>query len=140
METTPPTLALAIPSDIAAVSTRLDRWRQTRPRRARIPAALWRAATTLARQHGAGKIARLLRLDYYTLRRRVTAVGESRRPARAARPAFVELLSPVPPPAGECLVELEAPSGARMRIQLRGAASGPDVAALSQSFWRGTRR
>jgi len=139
MENTTPTLALPIPPDIAAVRARLDRWRQRRPRRLRIPDALWRAATALARQHGAGKIARILRLDYYGLRRRVTAGGERSQSSRQARPAFVELLSTVPTPGYECLVELEAPSGARMRIQLRGAASTPDLAALSQSFWDGTR-
>jgi hypothetical protein len=105
----------------------------------RIPDALWRAATALARQHGAGKIARILRLDYSALRRRVTAAEERGRSSREARPAFVELLSTGIPPGGECSVELEAPSGARMRIQLRGAASAPDLAALSQSFWHGTR-
>jgi hypothetical protein len=138
MEHTPPTLALSIPPDITAVRARLDRWRQKRPRRARIPEPLWRAATALACQHGAGKIARMLRLDYYALRRRVTTGGESGRASRATPPAFVELLSAVSTPGCECLVELEAPSGARMRIQLRGAASLPDLAALSQSFWHGT--
>ena len=138
MEHTPPTLALPIPPDIAAVNARLQRWRQARPRRARIPERLWQAATALAGQHGAGKIARLLRLDYYTLRRRVTAAGEKARSSRARPPAFVELLAPEAAPSGECLVEFEAPSGARMRIQVRGAASAPDLVALSHSFWRGT--
>jgi len=138
MENTQPAVALPLPPDIAVVRARLDRWRQRRPRRARIPESLWRAATALACQHGAGKIARILRLDYYALRRRVTTGGESGRASRATPPAFVELLSAVSTPGSECLVELEAPSGARMRIQLRGAASAPDLVALSHSFWRGT--
>ena len=138
MENTQPAVALPLPPDIAVVRARLDRWRQRRPRRAHIPESLWRAATALAREHGAGKIARLLRLDYYGLRRRATATGESSRAAQATPPAFVELLSAVATPGGECLVELEAPSGARMRIQLRGAASAPDLVARSHSFWRGT--
>jgi len=138
MENTQPALALPLPPDIAAVSARLDRWRQRRPRRARIPDALWRAASALACQHGAGKIARMLHLDYYALRRRVTAAGESGRSSRATPPAFVELLPAGITPGCECLVELEAPSGARMRIHLRGTASAPDLAALSERFWRGT--
>ncbi len=72
MENRPATLALSIPPDIAAVRARLDRWRQQRPCRTRLPDPLWQAATALARQHGASKIARMLRLDYYALRRRVT--------------------------------------------------------------------
>lgn len=138
MEHTQPAVALPLPPDIAVVRARLDRWRQRRPRRARIPDPLWRAATALAREHGASKIARMLRLDYYALRRRVTAAGESGRSSRATPPAFVELLPAGITPGCECLVELEAPSGARMRIQLRGAASAPDLAALSQSFWHRT--
>jgi hypothetical protein len=139
MEHPPPPLALPIPPDIAAVRARLDRWRQKRPRRARIPDALWQAATALARQHGAGKVARVLRLDYYALRRRVTAAGGSGRSYQATRPAFVELLpTTMAAPACECVVECERPDGARMRIQLRGAASAPDLAALSERFWHGT--
>ena len=49
--------------------------------------------------------------------------------------AFLEL----PPPAwsgyGECSVELEGPSGAKMRVHLKGFPM-PDLAALSRSFWK----
>ncbi len=136
MGTTKSTLALPLPPDIAAVSVRLERWRQRRPHRARIPEALWRAATALARQHGAGKVARLLRLDYYALRRRV---GQGRQTAPGdpgAHPAFVELLpAAVAVPACAWVVECERPDGGRMRIQGTGPEL-PDLAALSQSFWR----
>jgi hypothetical protein len=135
MGLTPHALALPLPPDIAAVSARLDRWRQTRRRRARVPDALWRAATTLARQHGAGKIARLLRLDYYALRRRV---GQERQAAPGASPAaFVELVpTALGAPRVTCVVECERPDGGRMRIQCTSPQL-PDLAALSASFWRG---
>jgi hypothetical protein len=135
MGLTPLALALPLPLDIAAVSVRLDRWRQRRPRRARIPEAVWQAAATLARQHGAGKIARLLRLDYYALRRRV---GQDRPAARAAGPpTFVELVPPAPGPAvAACVVECERPDGGRLRIECTGPQL-PDLAALSQHFWGG---
>ncbi len=140
MEHTPPALALAIPPDIAAVRARLDRWRQRRPRRARIPEPLWRAATALARQHGPGKIARLLRLDYYALRRRVTATGESDRSAQATPPAFVELLSAVSTPGCECLVELEAPSGARKLAPGSGARCSLTAASIWRAFGADCKR
>jgi hypothetical protein len=134
MGTTQSALALPLPPDIAAVSARLARWRQTRRRRARVPDALWQAATALARQHGAGKVARLLRLDYYALRRRV---GQARPAAPAASPpAFVELVpAALGTPPAACVIECERPDGGRLRIQCTGPAL-PDLAALSQSFWR----
>jgi len=34
----------------------------------------------------------------------------------------------------ECIIELENPRGAKMRIHLQGAVA-PDMATLSRSFW-----
>src|SRR5947208_7607939 len=54
---------------LATVRRRLDRWRWAREGRARIPESLWTAAVELARQCGVSKTARVLRLDYYLLKK-----------------------------------------------------------------------
>ena len=55
-----------------------------------------------------------------------------------SKPAFLELAVASAADTGECLVEWEDPSGAKMRIQLKGVAV-PDLVALSYSFWEGRR-
>lgn len=128
-----PAPALPSPTDLAAARRRFEEWRRTRTHRARIPDALWRAATELARAHGVTKIARALRLDYSALRRRLAPAPRASPPGS---PAFVEWLPALAAPRYECVVELEHPRGARLRIQLT-SPSLPDLAALSDSFWRG---
>ena len=54
--------------------------------------------------------------------------------AQETTTAFVELVPPQRACWPECIVELEHPRGAKMRIHLKGA-EGPDLAALSRSFW-----
>ena len=87
----------------------------------------------LAYSHGLNRTASALRLDYYTLKRRVESTSLH---ARSSPPAFVELSpSPVQAPR-ECVIEFEDHSGATMRVHLRGCEV-PDVAALGRSFWSG---
>jgi hypothetical protein len=106
----------------------------------------------LAGVYGLCRTARTLGLDYYSLKERVEA-GEAHRgikqttsrgwPAPAGA-RFVEL----PPLAGaaelvartadrmpECLLEFERADGAKLRVHLKGVAA-PDLAALSQGFWK----
>lgn len=95
-----------------------DRWRHDRRRRDPIPDALWRAAASLTDAHSVNVVARYLRLNHTDLKRRAY---------RANRAAFIEL-DPVTV-TNECLVELEKPTGERMRI--RGSC---DVIELARVF------
>jgi hypothetical protein len=105
---------------------------------------------------GLHRTSRALRLDYYSLKKRVEqqsnavadpaerATADQRRPCKhAARsvPAFLELVPPVDhgfAAAGsgpcECTLELEDAAGAKLRVHLKNIAT-PDLAALSRSFW-----
>ena len=47
---------------------------------------------------------------------------------------FLELAAPARTGTGECLVEWEDATGAKMRVHLQGVAA-PDLVALSRSFW-----
>lgn len=127
----------AEPEGFARVRQRLEQWRQL-PRsegRRRIPERLWRAAVELAGQHGTYRTARALGLNYQNLKDRLGSAGQREGAAHEERGgAFVEL-TPAFVGGPECVVDLEDGTGARMRIQLRGAAA-PDLAALASGFWR----
>jgi hypothetical protein len=126
---------LLLPPEVESVRQRLERWRKNRKQRAPIPPELWAAAAELARRHGLAKMARALRLDYYSLKERIETVDRRCSHERNVRPAFVELVPPPVAVVSECTMELEDPSGARMRIHLKGAHM-PDLADISESFWR----
>lgn len=139
----------AIPARLEAGRRRFERWRRTRKGHSRIPEPLWTSAVKLAGAYGLCRTARALGLDYNALKRRVASArpgdspGRKTAGAKAARQrtaaqetatAFVELVPPEHACLPECIVELVHPRGAKMRIHLKGA-EGPDLAALSRSFW-----
>ena len=100
---------------------------------ARIPERLWTLAVKLAVAHGLNRTASALRLDYYTLKRRVESTNSH---ARSATPVFVELSPPPVAAPRECVIEFEDNLGASMRVHLRGCEV-PDLLALGRSFWSG---
>jgi hypothetical protein len=120
-------------ADIGLENTRrrIARWRETRTHRgAPMPAALWAAAIALARQHGLYTTARALRVDYGSLKKRMDAAGAGRVPS----PAFVELPAARSTGLGACVIDLEAPRGGRMRIEVTGVTVA-DLVTLTQVAW-----
>jgi hypothetical protein len=110
---------------------RIARWRETRPYRgAPMPAALWAAATALARRHGLSTTARRLRIHYGSLKRRLDAAGAGRVPS----PAFVELPAARPTGLGPCVIDLEGRRGRRLRIEVTGVTVA-DLVTLTQVAW-----
>jgi hypothetical protein len=78
-----------------------------------------------------------LRLNYNDLKDRVPkardvglAVGQ--RPELG----FVRLDLGAPIAPSECLVEMEAPNGAKMKLSFRGVLREVDPVELSRAFWR----
>lgn len=117
-----------VPASLFRLEQRFAAWRKTRATGERIPEPLWRAAVQNAAKHGLNRVARVLKLDYYSLKKRVD------RGSNVAPPStFVELPSP-PLVASECVIEWEDAAGARMRVHVKGQ-NLPDVLALSRSFW-----
>lgn len=136
-----------LPARLEGTRRRFDRWRRTRKGRSRIPEPLWALAVKAAGKYGLYRTAQALRLDYYALKKRVEAAGSLNRTTlrrasdgkatSADGPAvatFVELAPSVSGGSGECILELEDPGGAKMRVHLKGVEA-PDLAALSRSFW-----
>lgn len=122
---------LALIGPVTHARRRIELWRKTRPKRGLMPEGLWREAAQLARIHGVNPIARALGLDYYSLKGHAIRCS---RPDRASSPAFVEVSVCGPALSTECVVEMERPDGARMRIRFAGQ---DHLVALSDSFWKG---
>jgi hypothetical protein len=121
-------------SQLERVQYRFELWRKRRKRCSRVPETLWASAVELAREHGVHQTARALRLNYYSLKERLSAVEGP--PCRSPNQAtFVELLSPGASGLSACTIEMENVQGGKMKIHLQGLGS-PDLAVLSDSFWR----
>ncbi len=104
-----------LPEDLLHARNRFQAWRSQR-RRGRIPQELWQLAVHLVSRHGLSRTASVLRLDYYSLQKRVEAAA-SESPSRS--PTFVELPSPLL--AGKhCHFELDNHAGVTLRVQLVG--------------------
>jgi hypothetical protein len=125
-----------LPARLEGVRRRFERWRRTREIGTRIPDSLWASAVKVAGRHGIHRTAKALRVDYYSLKKRVEeeAACSRRLSEGGSVPTFVELACPAQAGCGECLVELEDAGGAKMRVQLKGIEA-PDLVALSRSFW-----
>jgi hypothetical protein len=124
----------ALPASLEALGRRFERWRRSRRARSRIPDTLWTSAVQAAGRYGLHRTTKALRLDYYALKKRVEDAASDREPGREGAATFIELPAPVSNDASECIVELEDPSGAKMRLHLKGGAV-PDITALARSFW-----
>jgi hypothetical protein len=145
----------AEPARFEAVRQRFERWRRSRQGRARIPERLWTSAVQLAATYGLCRTARTLRLDYYALKKRVgsadlndlpagctpkrktpaRSTSTARKSAQNPAMAFVELTPVERLASPECVVELEHPRGAKMRICLTGRESLEVVTAVSRAFF-----
>jgi len=109
------------PDRLSEVHHEFERWRKGRRRGTRIPEELWEAAADVAREIGISKAAQELRLDYYKLRSRTEAQLDRRpAPETPSKGGFLEI--PLGAPAiPECVLEIEDPRGARLRVELKGA-------------------
>jgi hypothetical protein len=134
MESTKPIAPPNIPAAFRVVHRQIRQWRKTRRHGEPMPESLWAMAANLAGKHGVVRVARHLRLDYYSLKDRHEGMARQGIPQSEKKPAFIELALPSPVAVPECIVELENPRGSRMRIQLKGAGV-PDLTLLSRSFW-----
>lgn len=123
----------ALPAGLERIQRRFERWRETRRGRSRIPESLWSLAAGAALEFGVSRTSRALRLNSAVLKGRTEARSSGGAPLPGFHSSFVELI-----PAGggcrsECVVEIEEPTGLRMRIELKGVAAS-DVVTLTRSL------
>jgi hypothetical protein len=125
-----------LPARLEGVQRQFERWRRTRKVGSHIPDSLWASAVEAASAYGIHRTARALRLEYYSLKKRVG--GEPAAVGKVAEGSAVATFLELPPSAQaascQCTLELESASGAKMRVHLQGFEA-PDLAALSRSFW-----
>ena len=127
----------SLPAALEKARGRFAAWRETRTQGDRIPERLWKLAVKSAAKHGPHKTSRALRLDYMGLKRRMPgSVVKAARKSKA--PSFVEVRGADALSMAECLAWVEGPSGARMRLELRGL-DAVQIGALARSFAGGSR-
>ena len=130
--------------DVEHLRRRFEEFRSTHAVRSRLPEELWGAAAKLARRDGIEATAQALDVDRPSLQkwtdrfepRAEAKPGKPRRQrqprSEPAAPAFMELLAGTTG-AGSCLVEVESPRGAKLRLELKAIPTS-DLAELIRTF------
>ncbi len=112
-------------------------WRKTRTSR-RMPGHLWQAAANLYHNRGMSinRIARSLRLNHSALKAKIIDMPADtvEPPVEDPAPMFIEV--PPAPALSDCVIEMENPSGAKMRMCFRGRAD-PAMLSLGRYFLAG---
>ena len=129
--------------DVEQVRRRWAEWRSTHAVRSRLPEELWAAGVELAQRDGIDATARALDVDKPSLRKWAGRLNPARpQPARRKSqpkqkandlPAFVELLASGSGTGTSCLVEVESPRGAKLRLELKGMQAS-ELAELIRAF------
>jgi hypothetical protein len=94
---------------------------------------LWQAAVESCKGDSVLQVSRALRLNYNDLKERVDTAEEIVNPVANCDPDFVQLGFGASILPSECTLELEASTGAKMKIGFKGAV---DALALCEAFWR----
>ena len=124
-----------VPVGLSRLEQRFAAWRETRVKGERIPLRFWKSAQKLATKYGICQTAKVLKLDYYSLKKHMEQPnGKTPLPEPTPSAAFIELPSPPVAQTSECVIEFENESGGCMRVHLKGT-SDPDLVALGRSFW-----
>ena len=129
--------------DVDQVRRRWAEWRSTHAVRSRLPEELWVAAVELVQRDGIDATARALDVDKPSLRKWAGRLNPAppqptRRKSQPkqrvnALPAFVELLASGSGTGTTCLVEVESPRGAKLRLELKAIPTS-ELAQLIRTF------
>ena len=133
-EENPPNAVLS--PTLEEVRGRFETWRSRKKAGSSIPKALWEAAVSQCQNHSILEVSRSLRLNYNDLKIRVHDPEKKASHSSVGSMDFVELdlegLSKPP----ECIVEMEAANGAKLRLHYLGHQKGIDPVELAKVFWR----
>jgi hypothetical protein len=128
--------------DVQQLQRRFVEFRETHAARSRLPEQLWAAAAKMARRDGIAATARVLGVDRPSLQKWTDrfepragskSTRRHRRGGESAAPAFVELLAASTGTATSCVVEVEAASGGKLRLDLKTIATS-QLAELIRAF------
>ena len=137
----------ALKASLKEVRDRFETWRMSNKVRSRIPDNLWQAAVELCKDHSIFRVSKALRLNYNDLKDRVQdkkkgtlpSLNRKRKPKRIYTEDghdFVELDFKGPIFPSECVLEMEAANGAKLKMHFRGQHRDFDVGELARVFWR----
>ena len=96
-----------------------------------MPAGIWAEAIVMARQRGLAPTARVLGIDYASLKRRLAADGASATDAGAT--TFIDL-GAASLGLGPCVISIDGRRGRRLRLEVSGLRV-PDLLAVVQVAW-----
>jgi hypothetical protein len=128
--------------DVEQVRRRWAEWRSTHAVRSRLPEELWAAAVELVQRDGMDATARALDVDKPSLRKWADRLQPQRQPSARksppkqkanALPAFVEFFTSGSGTGKSCLVEVESPRGAKLRLEWKGMQAS-ELAELIRAF------
>ncbi len=125
-----------LPADLAAALEQFTRWRAEHKPRTRFPKQLWSMAAKLARKYGHNRVCRVLKMDYYSLKKRLATHTTKSTPDSV--PAFVEIHPGQSGSAGRCTIECENVRGERIRIYLQGKELS-ELQPFFSDFWSSLR-
>jgi hypothetical protein len=124
--------------EMEALRLRFEEFRGRHARRTRLPGELWRAAAEIAERCGVNVVARSLRLDANSLKKWM-GQGLNPQPARrkpvkrANGQTFVELFAPAAGGASNCILEVESPQGAKLRLEWK-TVTNRELTQLIRAF------
>ena len=128
-----------LPRSVTTLAARLAKWRKGQPRNGRLPDWAWAEAVDAALSHGVHRISQAVRINYYSLKRRVLAEENQRSPEKQpeTKPVFVELEVGRPLRGGcvRAVLQLEDAEGKKLSIHAE-STSAADLATLSRALWR----
>lgn len=123
---------------IGEIREELKDYRKSKKKRSRIPERLWEAAIDLYPEHSIYQIAKTLRLDYASVKKRI--LQRQKKKAPPVTPAFIQVDIPGPPKLPEAdknewLIEMENADGAKMKISVKSSQM-LNITAMCQNFMR----
>lgn len=123
---------------IEQIQEQLEDYRRNQKKRTPIPKQLWEAVINLYPKYNIHQIARTLRLNYASVKKRIVQLQKKKAPP--VTPAFIQLDIPSPPKLpepdqNEWSIEMENADGAKMRIGVKSSQM-LDIGIIFQSFLR----
>lgn len=122
-------------STLEGIQNQFETWRQTREKRAPIPAPLWEAAVNLTKDYTILQISKALRLNYTDLKDRVLSQPDEEIVKVKHNLPFIELDFEQTKSPGHCAIEMEKSNGAKLKMYFTGERS-LDLLELGKCFWR----
>ncbi|MCP5521603.1 MAG: hypothetical protein H7A46_08655 [Verrucomicrobiales bacterium] len=120
-------------TELDKLARRLKQWRGRQRSRGALPQWVWDEATEAAREQGVSRVARVLGLDYYKLKRRAAGLPSEAR-SNGAPLGFVELsVNPTSSITSEWTLELCDPEG--RKLTLRGPSEPSCWRDVARAFW-----